>query len=244
MDQIFAEQFRELGGELRESACWRGDELQPGVVWASGRRVHATEKGWRWFGLKVHAREVRLEADLEMHSTPHGYVGLCVLPGGWVNICGLFRARSGCPVPAPDNLLRGEPGSALSLKMANAKLDPDTFCSVAGLAMRPQKAGHQASWRIGDALTLIPPVTGNGMSIALESAEHAVSPLVAYAAGQLGWDAARDQSARACDAAFGARLRWAQRLQWLMFSGLLRGPFGSLMLKSTGLWQLLFRHTR
>ena len=61
-------------------------------------RLQPRERGWRWFGLKVHARNVPLAAVLEMHVLPKGYVGLCRLKEGEVNVCGLFRRRgsTGC----------------------------------------------------------------------------------------------------------------------------------------------------
>jgi len=43
---------------------------------------------------------------------------------------------------------------------------------------------------LGDAWGMIPPFTGNGMSMAFESAELAVEPLVQYAEGACDWDTA------------------------------------------------------
>ncbi len=50
-----------------------------GVVRASGRRLQPPADGGGWFGLKVHARNVPLAADLEMHGSHTGYVGFCRL---------------------------------------------------------------------------------------------------------------------------------------------------------------------
>jgi len=94
LDALLAEQFRQSGGELREDERWRGTEISEGVVRASGRRAQPVVNGWRWFGLKAHARKVELAADLEMHLSPSGYLGMCRLKDGEVNICGLFRRRA------------------------------------------------------------------------------------------------------------------------------------------------------
>jgi len=94
LDALLAEQFRQRGGELREDERWRGTEISEGVVRASGRRAQPVVNGWRWFGLKAHARKVELAADLEMHLSPSGYLGMCRLKDGEVNICGLFRRRA------------------------------------------------------------------------------------------------------------------------------------------------------
>src|ERR1017187_3130841 len=108
LDAALAEKFRELGGELREGDRFARDFTE-GIVRATARRARTEAGGSRWFGLKIHARNVPLAADLEMHVSPRGYVGLCKLNGGEVNVCGLFRKRGGESV-GPQNrreLLRG-----------------------------------------------------------------------------------------------------------------------------------------
>src|SRR5207249_2593278 len=92
LDTFLAEEFRRLGGRLLEGQRWHGEFTQPGLVRATGHRVEPVVSGWRWFGLKVHARGMELEADLELHLLRDGYVGLCRLPDR-VNVCGLFRTR-------------------------------------------------------------------------------------------------------------------------------------------------------
>ena len=87
----------------RRLTCWEVTLSCPtlklnfgeGIVRATGRRAQPAENGSRWFGLKAHARNVPLTADLEMHVSPRGYVGLCRVDGGVVNVCGLFRRRAG-----------------------------------------------------------------------------------------------------------------------------------------------------
>ena len=82
LDAALAEKFRELGGELREGKRRRDEDVGEGVVRATGRRLQTEEGGARWFGLKAHASNVPLTADLEMHVSPRGYVGLCRVNGG------------------------------------------------------------------------------------------------------------------------------------------------------------------
>jgi len=264
LDAALAGEFQRLGGELRLGARWhpagarsiapRETRVNPaeqcsalrqeGVVRASGRRAQPTENGWRWFGLKAHARNVDLAADLEMHVSAENYVGVNRINDGEVNVCGLFRGRPGETREAGFELLRGKPGSALRERLASARFDEKSFCSVAGLSLRPQRAADEAECRIGDAITMIPPVTGNGMSMAFESAEIAIEPLSRYSRDEMTWPEARQAVARACDAAFAQRLAWARRLQWLMFSPVLRTPLGPWLLRSESLWQLLFAKTR
>lgn len=246
MDQMLAERFRSDGGDLRENSRWQDQPGAEATVWTSGRRIQPVDKGWHWFGLKVHARGVDLRADLEMHAARNWYVGLCRLPGGEVNVCGLFRSRQGAHLPhkSGKELLKGPPGTPLASRLATATLLDESFCAVAGLSLRPQRARKQDGCRLGDALTMIPPVTGNGMSMAFESAELALQPLVRYARGELSWLQTQQTIALACDQLFARRLTWAKWLQWMMFSPALQGRLGNLVLGSGWLWQVLFTRTR
>jgi len=244
MDALLAEEFQKLGGELNRGQRWHANGSGEAVVHASGREPHPTENGWRWFGLKVHATNVDLSADLEMHVSADDYVGVNRINGGEVNVCGLFRARQGEKREAGLESLRGAPGTPLRERLAGARFDESSFCSVAGLSLKPQRANTKPGCYIGDAITMIPPVTGNGMSMAFESAEIAVEPLSRYSRGDMSWVEAQRAIARACDQAFAERLRWARRLQWLMFSPVLKSPLGKVVLGSERLWNLLFAKTR
>lgn len=244
MDALLVEEFQKLGGNLLSGKRWEKNGPEEGLVRASGREPHPVEKGWRWFGLKIHATNVDLTADLEMHVSANNYVGVNRINGGEVNVCGLFRARHGSTRESGFELLRGKPGSPLRHRLASARFDDSSFCSVAGLSLRPRRAAGKAHCCIGDAVTMIPPVTGNGMSMAFESAEIAIEPLRRYSRGEINWLEAQQHVAAACDSAFAERLKWARRLQWLMFSPLLRMSFGKILLRSDRLWNLMFAKTR
>ena len=261
-DSTLAYAFTEAGGELREGVRWQSD-FGEGVVQATGRRVAPNDGEQRWFGLKVHARNMTLTADLEMHSLGNGYVGLSRLSGDEVNVCGLFRrlgtdsSANAAAQPGPSarisgtagrtlawkTRLCGPEGSALHTRLLQAEFDADSFCSVAGLCLEPHLEAGQTDCRIGDALTMTPPVTGNGMSMAFETAAIAVEPLTAYSRGSMSWSQVRTAIALACEQTFASRLAWARRLQWLMFAPILR-PFAAPLLNSTLLWRTLLAKTR
>ena len=245
MDALFAHCFRELGGELRAGERWRSSPEQEGVVVASGRQPQPLADGWRWFGLKVHALNVVTDADLEMHFSGNGYVGLCRQSSGIVNVCGLFRRQPGSkdPVESWHEQLRGPAGSRLRARLDGASFLPESFCAVAGLGLKPQSARRQLECRIGDALTMIPPLTGNGMSMALESAELALDPLSAYGHGETDWTKARQRVACACDFAFTRRLRWASWLQQLIFMPALQNTLVAAS-ANDWFWRLWFDRTR
>jgi len=245
LDAALAKKFRELGGEFREGDRFAGD-FGEGIVRATGRRVQTEAGGSRWFGLKIHARNVPLAADLEMHVSPRGYVGLCRINGGEVNVCGLFRKRADDHREAKNrhDLLRGQPGSPLRQRLAHAEFDESSFCAVAGLSLRPQQADTRAELCVGDAITMIPPITGNGMSMAFESAELALAPLVTWSRGESSWHEARKKIARDCDAAFAPRLAWAKWLQRIILAPALQNPLVALAARSDCIWRLAFERTR
>ena len=246
MDDLLAGRFRELGGDLLENTRWPATELGEGLVRASGRRAQPSDQGWRWIGLKIHAHEVPQCADLEIHLGRKGYVGLCQLGRGEVNICGLFRGEieAGGPSQLRQQLLRGSEGSPLWQRLAAATFVEGTFCAVAGLVLRPQRAQGRNECCIGDALTMIPPVTGNGMSMAFESAELAIEPLAAFACGKASWKEAQCAVARRCDGMFARRLTWASWLHRSLFVPELQETLVRLVPRWTGLWRLLFESTR
>ena len=123
MDERLAQEFVRRGGELLEGERWQSTNFSEGVVRATGRRPQPEENGVRWFGLKAHARNLTLTADLEMHVATNGYVGLCRINGGAVNVCGLFRREVGATDVPGDRceLLRGRPGSLLRARLGSAE---------------------------------------------------------------------------------------------------------------------------
>jgi flavin-dependent dehydrogenase len=231
LDAFLAEKFCGEGGELRVRSRWTKPMESEGVVRSSGRRVQPQVEGVRWYGLKAHATNVDLSADLEMHFDTDRYVGLCQLSDGRVNVCGLFRAKR-------FERLEGREGTELNARLFRAAWDEDSFCAVAGLPPYPRLAMDGAC--IGDALTMPAPLTGNGMSMAFESAEIAARSLVRYAHGGVDWQGAVEQMHREFRRAFQGRLRWSCFLHWVLFRP--RPEFLGLLAPLC--WRGLFRATR
>jgi flavin-dependent dehydrogenase len=242
LDALLAETFEKLGGELQINRRW-AEAFTDGIVRATGRRVRIAPASKRWFGLKAHANNVSLGADLEMHIVPNGYVGMCKLASGEVNVCGLFRSDRAVADLAQhwQRWLRGSEDSTLHARLRDAKFDEETFCSAAGLDLRPQLASEHDECCIGDAVTMIAPATGNGMSMAFESAALAINPLAAYSTGKLSWAGMKQQVASQCDRRFARRLKWANRFQYFLMS---RPQVLIALGKCSPVWRLCFEITR
>ena len=244
-DRFLVHELTKAGGDIQT-----GHRIPPqpaeGTVLATGRQPSATQHGWRWFGLKAHARNVNLEAGLEMHISSRGYIGLCRIENNQVNVCGLFRSRSPVPNLASSwkDWLGGDPDSVLQKRIRHAQWDESSFSSIAALSLSPQRASVGTGLRIGDALTMIPPVTGNGMSMAIEGADLAATPLVEWSKNKLDWDSAVQKVALHLDAAFAPRLRHARWLQHAMFDPLAQSLTWNLCRIFPSFPSLLFRLTR
>jgi menaquinone-9 beta-reductase len=242
LDALLADVFQERGGALLTRTRWTRDFATEGVVRATGRKLPPPGKRGHWLGLKAHADNVPLAADLEMHLTPAGYVGLSRLTNGRVNVCGLFRAR---PNRSGDvfALLRGGKGSALRERLRKATWIEDSRCSIAGLAFgRMEPSAPDCS--VGDAFAMIPPLTGNGMSMAFESADLAVQPLSDYAAVRTNWAEARRTIRERCGEAFRGRLVWGRWLQKVLVQPLLAPLIVLAISRGGSLWHLAFARTR
>jgi len=236
LDALLADRFCAAGGDLRIRSRWTSQSAGEGLVRASGRRPRCRVQGMRWYGLKAHATSANLAADLEMHFDRGGYIGLCRLSNERINVCGLFRDET--PTRDAYSRLRGQQGSELFRRLSAAVWDQDSFCAVAGLPPYPQLALEEAS--IGDALTMPAPLTGNGMSMAFESAELATQPLIDYAAGSLDWERAVGAMNRRFRRGFERRLRWSCFLHRVLF----RSRMSPIWLALPVCWRGLFYATR
>lgn len=245
LDALLAREFCRVGGELLTGQRWTRVAHGEGVVRATGRRIRPPHEVARWFGLKGHAEGVDLSADLEMHLLRDGYVGLCRLDDDRVNVCGLFRrpANETPAFPGIQERLMGAPRSALHRTLERAKWDGDAFCAVAGLAIDTRLQAGADECCIGDAIAMIAPLTGNGMSMAFESASDAVGPLVRYAHGRIGWAEVCETVARSAHRKFSGRLFWGAWLQRWALNPAIR-PFWLTLARLDLPRGLFFRLTR
>jgi menaquinone-9 beta-reductase len=236
LDALLADAFTNAGGQLQTNTRVHPIVESEGVVIATGRRPEPTDQhGARWIGIKLHLKG-QLRADLEMHIRPDCYIGFCQLADGVVNVCGLIRARGPYDPSAFDLNFPNAPQVAEAKSHANP-------CVIAALRLEPQSIDPKVC-RIGDALTMIPPITGNGMSMAFECAEIAAEPLACYARGERSWFETMSRVAEKLEAAFGSRLRWAQRLHHVLFTERGRKHVAPFVMRCQWGWRAAFALTR
>ncbi|HEV8544423.1 MAG TPA: hypothetical protein VGR78_18700 [Verrucomicrobiae bacterium] len=245
LDHALATCFVEAGGQLFQNRRWT-EEFREGVVRATGRRLKKASDGKTYNGFKVHARNLAPSTDLELHFSASGYVGVSRLPDGEANICGIFRAKGNFKDTRSahrdffERVLFGRTKTEFS----KAALNEKSFCGVAGISLERASATEANECRIGDSICMIPPFTGNGMSLALESAQIAAPLLVGYARGDLEWRAVRRKISQTCHSAFRRRLWFSSILQKLAVSPHYRGLILSSFKTFPKLLELCFRVTR
>ena len=184
LDLRLKERLIKEGGRVVEASRLARD-ADEGVVWAAGRLPRRSP----WVGLKCHLKEFAMEDGLEMHLGKHGYLGLTPIEDGRVNVCGLFKVDRSLQGKGSDLLLAYlEHGGHEDLadRIRAADRDESSFSGVAGFELGWQDGGEDLC-AVGDASGMIPPFTGNGMSMAFESAEIALDPLEEWALGERDW---------------------------------------------------------
>lgn len=215
LDERLQLHFEALGGTLKTGIRSRPEPAE-GFVWAAGRRPQSGQ----WIGLKAHVRGIPMAADLEMHAGTNGYAGLAGVENGWVNVCGLFKIDRSLESKGSGLLtayIESGGNGKLAEQLCAAEWRDDSFSAVAGfeLGRQPQVPGLLC---LGDAESMIPPFTGNGMAMAFQAAEAAIDPLAAWAHGSASWDTTRHAIAADLRKRFRRRLSTALFLHRVLLS--------------------------
>ncbi len=241
MDVALKDLFLAEGGALRVRERARR-EAREGFVWAAGRRL---EKGSEWLGLKGHFEGVPLEgeAGLEMHLGAGGYVGLTPVreDGGRVNVCALFKKRE----MRGERLMEAYLGACglehLAQRLGAGQIDQGSLTGVSGFQLGEQRleGGERDLCTLGDAERMIPPFTGNGMSMAFESAECALAPLLQFSEGA-DWHECRAAIRESLERRFKKRVSLALGLHRFLTTAAGRG--GLAVATRTGLLPFQWLH--
>lgn len=125
-------------------------------------------------GIKCHYFNIAMPAQVELFFFPGGYAGLNPIEDGRVNLCLLlsydaFR-RTGQSVAGTLAAIT-EWNPALGRRLAGGQALAESICTVA-----PVDTGRPAApWAdvacLGDTVVMLPPLCGDGMAMALRSAE-------------------------------------------------------------------------
>lgn len=206
---------RDLGAEVHTKSRIKPEPDKPGTVWCAGRKPTVG----KWIGLKAHVCGITNGSDLEMHTGKSGYLGITPVEDNWFNVCGLFKIDRSITARHSDLLpayLRKNGNIRLAESLEKADWKTDSFTAVAGFELGLQKP-VPGILALGDSHSIIPPFTGNGMTMAFQSAETALPHLLSYALGEVPWPTACDHIEKALHHRFRKRLTSASIIHPLLF---------------------------
>ncbi len=207
-------------------------------------RSFVRERSHRHFGFKRHYRRIAGSASdsTDLLSFDRGYLGVNDIEGDETNICGLVHG----------DRLRGHRGrwDAFMERVASEAppirrmLDQyvpvqKEFLSSEPVVFRPKSAVERGMFLVGDASGVIDPLTGNGMSMAIQSALVA-APFILAALDDRA--SAEEGYRRAHESFFQPRLKWSRMVAPLLSSPRLLAS--ALALGPPAVGRLFLRKTR
>ncbi|MFZ5816416.1 MAG: NAD(P)/FAD-dependent oxidoreductase [Bacillota bacterium] len=182
-----------------------------------------------WVGVKRHYTGASPSRSVELYFVEGGYVGLAPVEGGRLNCSALvsqpaFLAAGGGLEPFLAAACQQNP--ALAARLAGARPVAESEATISGVETgRPPLPWNGGGWpHLGDAAAMIPPLVGDGMAMALRSAELTLPLLESYLLGELSREAWGERYRRAYQAEFARRIGLARQVQsWLVRPGLCDG---------------------
>jgi menaquinone-9 beta-reductase len=169
--------------------------------------------------VKSHYTGVAMPAEVEIYLFAGGYAGLGPIEGGLVNLCLLasreaFARAGGRPEVMLEAACRLNP--ALGERMAGGRALDASRCVVANVDTERVPLPWDGAPRLGDAVAMIPPLCGDGMAMALRSAELALPLADAFLRGAIGLEAWEARWRAAWHAEFDVPLATGRRVQALL----------------------------
>jgi hypothetical protein len=146
-------------------------------------------------------QQTALNGHVEVILFPGGYAGLQLVEGGGANLCALvtrekLRALGGNWDRLLDHMLARSPHLARRLSGAATALDrPLALSAIPYGYCAPASSPEPTPWRLGDQAAVIPSFCGEGMAIALHTADLAARIYLSGASPAVFHAQVRDQFA-------------------------------------------------
>jgi len=213
----------------------------------AGKTSDRAQRSFRGVGWKVHARGLETRQAVELYFFKGGYVGLAPIGDGLTNAAALVEFSTAQKAPKGTLgwlKLAAESNPAFARRFEGALPLAETERAAAPI----RTSDKAAAWRdyplLGDAALIIPPLCGDGMAMALRSAE-ACAPLAdAYLRGEISMEGWKSEYVRLVKEELEKPAKWGRRLQ----SCLIHPPVARLLLSlgaaSPKLAHAAFRATR
>ncbi len=227
--------------------------MQPSGKGANGRPEAGDagrEGGGRepWMGIKVHYQGLMPGEAIALYFFPGGgYLGLAPIEGGRVNAAALlpraaFREAGGSVQGVLDRAAALHPRLRERLRAGEPIAGTQAAVAPVNISRSP------VPWRqfalIGDAAMVIPPLCGDGMTMALRSVQLAAPLAERFLRGELALAEWREQYSAALTRELKRPLFWGRLMQAALGSRCWAPPLLQLGSLLPGLTQRMFRATR
>lgn len=126
-----------------------------------------------YIGVKYHVRISRNRTQIEIHNFPGGYCGISDIEEGKSCLCYIVNSKklisAGSSIPEMERkfLFRND---KLKNIFENAEFLIKTPVTISGINFNIKRSVNDGMFYLGDSAGSISPITGNGMSMALRSA--------------------------------------------------------------------------
>jgi flavin-dependent dehydrogenase len=172
-----------------------------------------------YVGGKCHYQGLTMPPQVELFLFPGGYVGINPIEHGRVNLAFLvtraaFNAAGGTVLALIAAAAQANP--AFAERLAGAQLVANTDLATAPVDTDAAARPWEQVARLGDAATMIPPLCGDGMAMALRSAELCAPLVQRFLRHELSEAAFEHAFCRAWHTEFDRRLWLGRRLQRLL----------------------------
>lgn len=194
-------------------ACGRNPlpGLRPKTVTTGARPTYV--------GVKCHYADVTMPPQVDLFLFRGGYVGLSPIEAGRYNLCLLttrtaFTRAGGSAGAMLDAVTRWNP--ALRQQLVGSQPVPGTEVSVAPVDTGVPAVPWDTVARLGDATVMIPPLCGDGMAMALRSAEICAPLIDDFLHERITLATWQEQYSAAWQQEFARPVRTGRRLQALL----------------------------
>ncbi|WEG14850.1 FAD-dependent oxidoreductase [Pullulanibacillus sp. KACC 23026] len=167
-------------------------------------------------GFKSHFSGIEVPSRVELYLCKDGYVGISPVEKATANVAALMTLETiqGNGKSVTDMLYAASKGHAkLAARLAEGRSVPGTQVGVAPIRL----SNHLEPWseypHIGDALLMIPPLCGDGMSIALRSSILVSKWTIPYLQGAVSYEVWKNGYTEDANQEFAQLLRRARRFQ-------------------------------
>ncbi|MNC16503.1 putative oxidoreductase [compost metagenome] len=189
------------------------------------RGVPSAAQGTRdetvYIGIKSHYSGITIPEQVELYFCEGGYIGLSPIEEGKVNVAALLTLDSvqGSGKSVQEILqTAARSNRRLHDRLGKGAPVPETQVSIAPLHLSDTPEPWSEFPHIGDAMLMIPPLCGDGMSIALRSSLICSGWTDRYLKGMISYDEWQTGYSAEADKEFTRLLKRARRIQKLAFA--------------------------